>query len=73
MGGLRHNTIVLNWPNKWNKEFFTKPNQPDEDDDNSLSLSSFVRKSIQIIIMIIIDINKKLVNYVKQKELKKTS
>ena len=21
MGGLRHNTIVLNWPNKWNKEF----------------------------------------------------
>ena len=59
MGGLRHNTIVLNWPNKWNKEFFTKPNQPDEDDDNSLSLSSFVRKSIQIIIMIIIDINKK--------------
>jgi hypothetical protein len=43
MGGLRHNTIVLNWPEKWNKDYFSKSNVSD-DDENSLSLSSFVRK-----------------------------
>ena len=42
MGGLRHNTIILNWPEKWNKE--SSQESMDEDSD-SLNVSSFMRKS----------------------------
>lgn len=61
MGGLRHNTIVLNWPNKWNKDYFSKSNASEED-ENSLSLSSFVRKLSFELVTCLFDLNSKSKN-----------
>ena len=46
LGGLRHNTIILNWPEKWNKDYFSNKNRSFDidEDDNTLSLGAFVRK-----------------------------
>ena len=60
LGGLKHNTIVLNWPDKWNKEYFLREkfsaaadsfntstgsaSAPDDADAQNLTLTSFVRK-----------------------------
>lgn len=48
LGGLRHNTIILNWPEKWNKEYFQRSinanyESIDEESETTLSLSAFVR------------------------------
>lgn len=47
LGGLRHNTIILNWPEKWNKDYFLKNKEYNMDsideDENTLSLNAFVR------------------------------
>jgi len=47
LGGLRHNTIILNWPEKWNKEYFSKNKEPNlesiDEEANTLSLNSFVQ------------------------------
>jgi hypothetical protein len=38
----------LNWPEKWNKEYFSKKNsrnfEDEDEDENTLSLAAFVRK-----------------------------
>jgi hypothetical protein len=44
MGGLRHNTIVLNWPEKWNKDYFNNYEASIDEDESCMSLASFVRK-----------------------------
>ena len=48
LGGLRHNTVVFNWPDRLNKNFFDKKltESFDEEDESKLSLSSFVRKCL---------------------------
>jgi hypothetical protein len=46
LGGLRPNTIVINWPEKWNKDYFNRDQESierEESDEESLSLSSFVQ------------------------------
>ena len=49
LGGLRHNTIIMNWPEKCGKEYFDKGKFSEsldtdhEDDGASLSLTSFVQ------------------------------
>lgn len=47
LGGLRHNTIILNWPEKWNKDYFSKNKEYNmesiDEDENTLSLNAFVR------------------------------
>ena len=39
LGGLRHNTIILNWPDKWNQEFFSNSKNAESVDEESLSSS----------------------------------
>lgn len=39
LGGLRPNTIVLNWPDKWYKDSVERG-----DDEENLTLNGFVRK-----------------------------
>ena len=45
---MRINTIILNWPEKWNKEYFQRSinanyESIDEESETTLSLSAFVR------------------------------
>jgi potassium/chloride transporter 4/5/6 len=42
LGGLRHNTIIVNWPNKWDKEY--SKDSMSEIECEEIGLSSFVRK-----------------------------
>ncbi len=48
LGGLRHNTVVVNWPDKLNKSFFDKKLSEsfDEDEDSKMHLTTFVRKCL---------------------------
>ena len=46
LGGLRHNTIIINWPTKWDREF--QKGSMEEEEIETLGLSSFVRKLILI-------------------------
>jgi hypothetical protein len=41
LGGLRHNTIILNWSEKWNKENIY--NKMDEEEENSISFVQILR------------------------------
>jgi potassium/chloride transporter 4/5/6 len=48
LGGLRHNTIIINWPDRWNKEYFKEKSGDSFDDANDdtnerLGLASFVQ------------------------------
>jgi potassium/chloride transporter 4/5/6 len=44
LGGLKHNTVLLNWPDKLNKKFFDKKITDSFDEEESkLNLSTFVQ------------------------------